>query len=686
MKKSYAAFRRKHAARRRKSASVDQDDIRRQQDNYARIVELMNLGEGNYAGYRYVGMEEFFRILFERDGQLRLQEKGKDHYHDGHYNAIIRKVSKGGKASHSWWIVTDAMNGIEQYKRAKFAITSPVTYIGKERSLFRREQDADGKFKRADHTHIGNARYLFGIAVDIDKVYPRNLNFLLAEIKRNHYPEPTMIVTSGTGIHVYYCFTKPVRITEDNLDLLNRFKYSVTAMLWRYNGTSQQRKVEFHNIGQGYRFPDTQTKFERIVLGWMKGDRPRYYTLRELNGYVKLWQHARPELFEKTKILQDASIKYLEHDCNKICLDAKELQQLEKDMRKPAHWSIETARRKFGEEWYQYVQEHGSKDWTYSENFYNRWLNRITYSADVTVGHRYWCIYILACWAFNCNIPFSRLQKDAYGLLEHFNEIEDDENERRPFTIRDCNAALTVYKERKKRGETKAIRLSRASTERVTGVNILPNKRNFNSLSVHGKKRLQQRVQNALEEGKDWKDDITGRPTKEKIIAEWREEHPEGTQYACAKELGIDKKTVRKWWNNTEQEWKAERKDSQLTSGYTYTEENPKEQELHDIRAAYNSGFVTDRKVAEATMQHVEGYEAQTPETICKTRDELTDAINKGALKMEDIMRSMGVPEFLIPMLKDEFERQSQTPEFWEKYKKAIQNGSNDGGTDGRRQ
>lgn len=55
MKKSYAS-------RRRKSTSVDPDEIRRQQDNYEGIVELMNLGEGNYAGYRHVGMEEFFRI------------------------------------------------------------------------------------------------------------------------------------------------------------------------------------------------------------------------------------------------------------------------------------------------------------------------------------------------------------------------------------------------------------------------------------------------------------------------------------------------------------------------------------------------------------------------------------------------------------------------------------------------
>ena len=70
-------------------------------------------------------------------------------------------------------------------------------------------------------------------------------------------------------------------------------------------------------------------------------------------------------------------------------------------------------------------------------------------------------------------------------------------------------------------------------------------------------------------------------------------------------------------------------------------------------------------------MQHTEGYQEQTPETIRNTRENLTDAINFEALNIEDFMQSMGVPEFLIPMMKEEFQKQMQTPEFWEKYKKA---------------
>lgn len=159
-----------------------------------------------------------------------------------------------------------------------------------------------------------------------------------------------------------------------------------------------------------------------------------------------------------------------------------------------------------------------------------------------------------------------------------------------------------------------------------------------------------------------------GRKRKQREVFDWRKEHPEGSKYACAKELNIDKKTVMKWWNTTEAEVVAAEQQKVVLMATKSRQSG--ESELHDIGAAYNAPYVTDRKVAESTMQHVEGYEEQTPETIRETRDELTDAINYGALNMEDLMRSMGVPEFLIPMLKAEFQRQMQTPEFWEKYKK----------------
>ena len=164
----------------------------------------------------------------------------------------------------------------------------------------------------------------------------------------------------------------------------------------------------------------------------------------------------------------------------------------------------------------------------------------------------------------------------------------------------------------------------------------------------------------------------------------WRQNHPGvENKSMCARDCGITRPSVIKWWNCTAEDAKNELdrlkaiqragvaavNAKKAVHGFEPTEEQSSE--LHDLGAAYNTPYATDRKVAEATMQHTEGYQEQTAETIRETRDNLTDAINFEALNIEDFMKSMGVPEFLIPIMKEEFQKQMQTPEFWEKYKKA---------------
>lgn len=40
-----------------------------------------------------------------------------------------------------------------------------------------------------------------------------------------------------------------------------------------------------------------------------------------------------------------------------------------------------------------------------------------------------------------------------------------------------------------------------------------------------------------------------GRPTKQELIKAYRKQHPDATKYQCHEELGIDPKTIRKWWD-----------------------------------------------------------------------------------------------------------------------------------------
>ena len=39
-----------------------------------------------------------------------------------------------------------------------------------------------------------------------------------------------------------------------------------------------------------------------------------------------------------------------------------------------------------------------------------------------------------------------------------------------------------------------------------------------------------------------------GAPIKEHLIKEWKQAHPDGNKSQCAKDLGVSRTTVIKWW------------------------------------------------------------------------------------------------------------------------------------------
>ena len=43
-----------------------------------------------------------------------------------------------------------------------------------------------------------------------------------------------------------------------------------------------------------------------------------------------------------------------------------------------------------------------------------------------------------------------------------------------------------------------------------------------------------------------------GAPTKKYVVDEWRQKNPNGTKALCARETGLSKQTVYKWWNKEE--------------------------------------------------------------------------------------------------------------------------------------
>lgn len=597
----------KKTYRKRKNNSLSDEEKKVINSRYEELIWSFN--DGVFGDYIHVDMEKYFHLLFERQGQVRLQEQGKEHYNDGHYNAIIRKIAKGSRESHLYWIVTDTLDGIHQYSNAKFAIVSPVTYIGKTRNIFGRKEESDGS-ESADKNSFGNARYLFAMTVDLDDVSVQNMKYLQFEIDHGRYAEPTMIVTTGSGLHLYYCFEKPIRITMSNMGLLNRLKCTLTRSLWDYGMTTRKQAIEIHDINQGYRFPGTQTKTGRIVSCYTRHyDEPLFYTPSSLNEFIKYKYKNRPDLFGEDVPLSDSSTLYLD---GKRGLNSKEQKELEKDVRLPAHWSKNTARQMFGDEWFEAVKENGSVDWQkYPEALYQYWHDRLFNGGEVHVGHRYWCIWVLSAWAWNCKIPYSRLQADAYALMERFTAIPDDKGQNVPFTVRDCNAAMSIYREHKQRGEWKPIRLSRRKIVQITGLALVANKRNFRSRAEHI--RLMNGKLKYLHDETLGGDGIEtrGRLPKDYLVRQWRDKHPGvENKSLCAKELGISRHTVIRWWD---------------------ADHEP---------IAYGANRVV--AITSATMPVV---------------------------SVEKILLLLGFPEAMIPIIKPQIEKSLGTKEFWEQYK-----------------
>ena len=652
--------------------------------------------------------EEYFTVLFSRPGEHSadvnfMQATGKAYWGDHHYNAVAYNLIpvqvKSKKTGELVWkdraekfdITRDLtecikLTGPDMVK----VISSPILYAGRSRTKER-------------------ARSIWGIAIDLDAVRTENLHTLIRFIEKLGYiPMPSMIVSSGGGLHLYYLFPKGVGTQTSTVRALQRLKHNMTKNLWNGLFSSDPDPDLHQGIWQGFRVPGTPTKMSGYMVKGFVPEKIPYYTVRELNEW---FQPALSELIERdNKPLTEAEIDAV--DNNKYL---------------PSEISFEEAKVK----WPNWDPDKTAGQWYCHRKLYDWWLNKVirgglAYKKDfkgtvpLSSGRRFYWMQSLVAFAKKCGISYEEVRKDAFSLLEQFDSLTEDE--RNHFTVLDIESALKMYhktgkdsvarftrnyigakthyqfQKRKRNGRTREENLIIARTAR--DVNDRKYKRQWDA--HNGRKDAKLKVQmwcldhpyscNKTDCAKEleisphtvakwwWHENPLTIP---EAVLLWRHTHPGVTNKSmCARDCGITRPTVIKWWNCTAEDAKAEfdRLKAIQESGLAainakkavddFEQTDDQSSEFHDLGAAYNAPFVTDSKVAAATMAHTDGYSEQTPETLQNTQEELADAINFGALNMEDLMRSMGVPEFLIPMLKAEFQRQMQTPEFWEKYRK----------------
>ena len=204
--------------------------------------------------------------------------------------------------------------------------------------------------------------------------------------------------------------------------------------------------------------------------------------------------------------------------------------------------TLEQAKEKYPE-WYRkrIVEGKPAGRWYVKRDLYDWWIRKIQTDEKLSVGHRYFCIAVLASYAVKCGVSEDELRQDAYGLLEFMNTLQDD------FTVDDVESALNFYQE-------SFITLPRHEVEVLSGLDVPPNKRNGLKQNQHlYLARRRKADMKAIDlpmkapEGRP-----KGAGTAKHKVREWQLLHPDGKKVNCIRDTGLSKPTVYKWWNQTD--------------------------------------------------------------------------------------------------------------------------------------
>lgn len=436
-------------------------------------IDLFNW-KNEYLGTYFEPLEplEFYREIFP-PGELERE----GHSEDKKPNAILT-VFEGGRGINR--LVFDNLEEIEAVQGEEFAIISPITYYGRNRKSNR-------------------AAYLYGLTFDLDGVGKDEIRDLFYQMDNDLIPQCTFCSNSGHGLHLFYQFKKPVKVTKASAIRIRQLKHDLTDLIWN-KYTSQEKTIQYQGIFQGFRVVGTQTKLGKdcMVSVFRTGDKIDF---DDLNFYLTEEKQVKDVTFKPDLTLSEAKMKF--------------------------------------PEWYQkrIIEKQPVGRCEIDRGLYDWWLKKIHSAASV--GHRYNCIVVLAAFAQKCNIPESELKKDAMALVEHFDSFTKDEHNH--FTKKDVRDALKFYK------NENAYRMTRKEAVRLSGIVIEPTKRNGRKQPVH-MQYLNHMNEFRRSVGEDF--DKGGRPSAEQTVQQWQQKNPNGKKAQCIKETGLSKPTVYKWWDS----------------------------------------------------------------------------------------------------------------------------------------
>lgn len=451
-----------------------------------------------------------FEDIQSNEYQLWLKQKKENRaqmdyrgYGCWRYNPVVY-YTDGDKNRHRV-LLNDDEDTMRFLEQRQFALLSPVTYVGRNNTAV-------------------NARYLYALAFDLDGVGTRQIKKLCWMINGGDVPMPNLITNSGHGLHLYYLLERPIPLYRENIKLLNKLKYGLTNIIWNYH-TSTDIDRQHQGVLQGFRLPGTLTKFGEKIRAFHSCEAP-FHKIEDLNEFLFTYK-----------------------------LTKEEVKQLWKEpFYDPTGVTREEAARRWPE-WYaakvlghRYV----NKKWNVNRAVYDWWLKRLWDANDeIKVHHRYWCILTLVTYAVKCNVPREEVLRDAYKLVPKMDTYTDTEDNH--FTTSDVDDAMKAYDEKYCTWPIHTI-------ESTTLFRIDKNRRNTGKNGKSRGRETHLKVMNFVRDniafpGGGWRNK-EGRPKatfensdEAMLVRLWRVDNPlSKNKSACARDTGLSRPTVRKWW------------------------------------------------------------------------------------------------------------------------------------------
>ncbi len=448
--------------------------------NYTEVKDLLSFH------YKEVEGEEFYRYIFPNN-----QNEGE---YSGDYskpNAIYLYEDERDKGTERRLRRRIMLNDTWEEDYKEFVENNPMTLCS-------------GLSYRGRTNRLAHAQHMNALVFDLDSVGKDELLTLFLRIGKEpglrRLPQPTFIVMSGTGLHIYYVFDEPIALFPNIKLQLKKLKYDLTFKMWEYKSTSQEKQIQYQSINQGFRMVGSKNdKYDLPVKAFKTGDK---VTLDYINAYV----------------------------------DDIENQVDIKRRFRPSQYTKEEAKEKFPE-WYQRVvveKNRNQKKWDIKRDLYDWWLRQ---SHKVKGGHRYFYLMCMVIYAVKCNIPKEEVEEDMYDKFDELSRIEHSN----PLKEEDIRSALETY-------DRQYYNFTIHDIEKLTDIRIDRNKRNYRNQKLH--LRGARAIQEINDPNHEWRNK-EGRPkgsgTKEDLVKEYIRKNPNDNPTEIARNLGISRPTVYKY-------------------------------------------------------------------------------------------------------------------------------------------